>query len=301
MKKIEHVNVENEMKVNELVRRLGKCGMNARKLSVAVDVLEEMINDKECTVFTGLAGAMVPAGMKNLIIEMIKNRWIDVLVSTGANLTHDLVEALGGEHLQGSEFMDDIELNKEGYDRMFDVLMHNESYTLLESFFDEHIIELRKADTVQKLLYIIGSKLKEDSILGASHKYGVKIYSPAFIDSGFAMVLSFKRININQFNDLSDFLNPVWEMKKKGFIYLGGGVPKNFIQQSLQFSPSGGADYGVQITMDRVESGGSSGADVKEGISWGKLRDDAKYVDLRADVTIVLPLIVACLKERIKS
>ena len=72
MKKIEHVNVENGMKVDELVRRLGKCGMNARKLSVAVDVLEDMINDKECTVFMGLAGAMVPAGMKNLIIEMIK-------------------------------------------------------------------------------------------------------------------------------------------------------------------------------------------------------------------------------------
>lgn len=301
MKKIEHVKVEKGMKVNELVKRMGNCGMNAKKLSLAVDVFEDMINDKDCKIFMGLAGAMVPAGMKNVIIELIKNKWIDVLVSTGANLTHDLIEALGGSHYQGSEFMDDKELNKKGYDRIWDVLMHNDSYALMEDFFDKNIDELRKAETVQELLSIIGSKLDENSILGVAHKNNVKIYSPAFIDSGFAMVLSFKMVSIDQFKDLKNFLDYMWEVKKKGFFYVGGGVPKNFIQQGLQFGSRGGADYGIQITMDRVETGGSSGADVKEGISWGKLKEKAKYVDLRADTTIVLPVIVACLKERIKK
>ena len=290
--------VEKGMKVDELVKRLGNCGMNAKKLSLAVDVVEDMVEDKECNVFIGLAGAMVPAGMKNVIIELIKNNWIDVLVSTGANLTHDLVEALDGSHYQGNEFMDDIELNKKGYDRMWDVLMHNDSYVSIENFLDKYVDELKKAETVQELLNIIGSKLDENSILGAAYKNNVKIYSPAFIDSGFAMILSFKGIEIDQFKDLKGFLEPMWEMKKKGFIYIGGGVPKNFIQQSFQFSSKGGADYGLQITMDRIETGGSSGAEVKEGISWGKLKEKAKYVDLRADTTIVLPIIVACLKER---
>ena len=301
MKKIEHVKVENGMKVNELIRRMGNCGMNAKKLSLVVDVCESMINDKDCVVFMGQSGAMVPAGMKNLFVELIKNKWIDVFVTTGATLTHDLVEALGNNHYQGDEYADDAELNKKGFDRMYDVLMSNEVYPIIEDFLDKHMEEIKKVETVQELLRLIGSKLDEDSILGAAYKNNVKIYCPAFIDSGFGMILSFKGININQFKDLEEFLKPIWDMEKKGFIYINGGVPKNYIQQSLQFSKNGGADYGVQITMDRVETGNSSGAELKEGISWGKLKVKAKYVDLRADTTIVLPIIIACLKERIKK
>ncbi len=301
MKKIEHVKVEKGMKVDELVKRMGKCGMAAKKLSLVVDVCEAMIKDKDCRVFLGQSGCMVPAGMKGLFIELIKNNWVDIFVTTGATLTHDLVEALGKDHYQGDEHADDNELNKKGFDRMYDVLMSNEVYPVIEDFLDKHIDEIKKAETVQELLRLIGSKLDETSILGAAYKNNVKIYCPAFIDSGFGMMLAFKGININQFKDLEEFLKPVWDMKKKGFIYLNGGVPKNYIQQSLQFSDKGGADYGVQITMDRVETGNSSGAELKEGISWGKLKEDAKFVDLRADTIIVLPIIVACLKERIKK
>ncbi|MAF50453.1 MAG: deoxyhypusine synthase [Nanoarchaeota archaeon] len=300
MNKIEAITVEEKITVNELVNRMGKAGMGARKLSEAVDVVEAMVKD-DCKIFLGLAGAMVPAGMKGLLIEMLKNKWVDVLVTTGANLTHDLIEALGGEHYQGKWNEDDRELNEKGLDRMWDVLMSNDVYVPLEEFLDKHLAELKKAETIQELLKIVGSKLNEDSILGMAYKNNIPIYSPAFIDSGFAMILAHKGLNINQFKDLSSFLDMTWEFKRKGFIYLGGGVPKNFIQQSLQFGPDAGADYGLQITMDRVETGGSSGAEVKEGISWGKLKEDAQFVDLRADVTIVLPLIIASIKERIKS
>ncbi|MAG52783.1 MAG: deoxyhypusine synthase [Nanoarchaeota archaeon] len=301
MKEIKPVKVIENMEVDELIKRMGEAGMGGRKLSEAIDVIESMANDKYCSVFLGLAGALVPAGMKGLIIEMIENEWVNVLVTTGATLTHDLVEALGGKHFQGDERADDFELQKKGFDRMWDVLMSNDVYVAIEDFLDKHLDELKKAETIQEFLKIVGSKLDENSILGVAYKKNIPIYSPAFIDSGFAMILAHKGININQFKDLSDFLEKTWEFKKKGFIYLGGGVPKNYIQQSLQFSSKGGADYGVQITMDRVETGGSSGAEVREGISWGKLRENAKYVDLRADVIIALPLIVASLKKRIKK
>lgn len=299
MKKIEAIKVEKGIKVDELVRKMGNAGMGARKLSESVDVVENMINDKDCKILLGLAGAMVPAGMKGLLIELIENKWIDVLVTTGANLTHDLIEALGGDHFQGKWDEDDNELNEKGLDRMWDVLMNNDVYVPLEDFLDKHLDELKKAETIQELLKIVGSKLDENSILGMAYKNNIPIYSPAFIDSGFAMILAHKGLNINQFKDLSSFLEMTWEFKKRGFIYLGGGVPKNFIQQSLQFSSDAGADYGLQITMDRVETGGSSGAEVKEGISWGKLKEGAQFVDFRADVTIVFSLIISCLKERI--
>ncbi len=297
MKKIEAV--KSRINVNELIKEMGKGGFGGRRLSETIDVIEAMIKDKECKVFLGFAGALVPAGMKNLVIEMIENKYVDVIVSTGANLTHDLIEALGGSHLQGNENLDDEKLNEKGFDRIYDVLMDNEVYKPLEYFFDKYLDEFKKAETVQELLSIIGSKLNEDSILGSAYKKKIPIFVPGFIDSGIAMILAFKGLNINQFKDLNEFLNLIWEFDKKGYIYLGGGVPKNYIQQGLQFCSKGGADYGVQITMDRVETGGSSGAELKESISWGKLKKEAKFSDLRQDVTIVLPIIVSCLKERV--
>ncbi|MBU2639621.1 MAG: deoxyhypusine synthase family protein [Nanoarchaeota archaeon] len=301
MKKIKHIDVGNGIRVDGLIKRMGNAGFGAKKLSQSVDVIEAMVKDKECKVFLGVAGALVPAGMKNLLIEMIKEKYVDVVVSTGANLTHDLIEALGGSHLQGNENVDDNELNKKGIDRIYDVFMDNKVYSPLEDFFDEHLEELKRCKTVKELLNIIGSKLDEKSILGIAYRKEVPIFCPAFMDSGIAMILAFKGLNINQFDDLKEFLNLSWDFEKKGYIYLGGGTPKNYIQQAMQFCSKGGADYGVQITMDRVETGGSSGAELRESISWGKLKKEAKFSDLRADVTIVLPFIVASLKERIKN
>ena len=122
-------------------------------------------------------------------------------------------------------------------------------------------------------------------------------------DSGIGLMIwgrlaSGKKINIDGFSDMKEIIDISWGAKKTGVIYLGGGVPKNFIQQSLQFSK--GADYGIQITMDRPEHGGSSGAELVEGKSWGKLKYKAKYVDVICDFTIALPIIYSCLKDRVK-
>ena len=103
------------------------------------------------------------------------------------------------------------------------------------------------------------------------------------------------KTSIDVFEDMKEIIDISWTAKKRGVIYIGGGLPKNFIQQSLQFSK--GADYGIQITTDRTEPGGSSGAPLKEGISWGKMKKDAEFVDVFCDATIALPLIFAGIKE----
>ena len=103
-----------------------------------------------------------------------------------------------------------------------------------------------------------------------------------------------KETNVDVFSDMKEIIDISWKAKKTGVIYVGGGLPKNFIQQSLQFSK--GANYGVQITTDRAESGGSSGAPLKEGISWGKMKKDADFVDVFCDATIALPLIFGGVK-----
>jgi len=295
MEKVEPIKLDKDMKVLELVAQMGKAGFGARKIGRANEIAKKMINDKDCKVFMGLAGAMVPAGMKQIIIDLIKERKIDVVVSTGANLTHDLVESLGERHYH-CDVWDDEEFRKKGYDRMYNVLMENKVYEKLEGFFESNWESLKDSGTIKEFLRKLGGLLPEgnNSILRECYENGVQLYCPALADSGIGLMIwgrkvAGKEIKIDAFEDMKEIIDFAWSAKKSGVIYVGGGTPKNFIQQSLQFSK--GADYGIQITLDRQEGGGSSGAPMEEGKSWGKLKDNAEFVDVYCDATIALPLV----------
>jgi deoxyhypusine synthase len=246
---------------------------------------------------------MVPGGMKDIIIDMLDSGWVDVLVTTGANLTHDLVEALGYNHLQGSSNVDDKELHKKKIDRIYESYMPNEVYEGMEDFFGKHFDKLSTTKSVNEFLWKLGALVDKKSILQSCSKNKIPVFCPALIDSGIGLMVwgnlaKGKSINLSEFEDLKEMLDIAWTCKKAGVVYIGGGVPKNHIQQAMQFSK--GAMYGVQITMDRPEPGGSSGAELREGISWGKLNEDGEYIDVICDATIALPLIHAALKDRIK-
>jgi deoxyhypusine synthase len=257
-----------------------------------------MFQDKECKVFLGVAGAMVPAGMKEIIINMLDET--DVFVTTGANLTHDLIEAIGEKHYLGDENMDDLNLNKKGFDRIYNVLMSNKVYEKLEDFFEKHFEEIRECENIKDFLWKLGeivSKQGGKGILAKCYEKKIPIFCPGIADSGIGLMVWGRiaggkgKTKVDVFSDMNDIIDIAWTSKKNGVIYIGGGLPKNFIQQSLQFSK--GADYGIQITTDRAESGGSSGAPLKEGISWGKMNSKARFVDVICDSTIALPLIYA--------
>lgn len=301
MKEVKHVKLKKGMKVDELVRGMRDAGvMGGGKLGKAVDILEEMIRDKECKVFVGIAGALIPGGMREIIIDMLD--YVDVFVCTGATLTHDLIEALGNKHYQGTEKIDDAKLNKEGIDRIYDSFMKNEVYQDLEEFFNEHFDELKNEENIKEFLWKLGSLVKERSILKKCYEKKIPIFCPGISDSGIGLMVWNKIVNneeckVKVFDDLKEMLDIAITSKRNGILYLGGGVPKNFIQQALQFGNM--ASYGVQITMDRAEHGGSSGAELREGISWGKMSETGKFVDVICDVTIALPLIFGGLKERL--
>ena len=305
MKKVEHIKISKEMKVNDLILAMGKAGvMQAGKLALAVDILEEAINDKECKVFFGLAGAMVPGGMKEIILDLINNKWVDVMVTTGANLTHDLGESLGYEHYQGDENMDDNELRKQGYNRIYNSLMPNEIYIGLEKFIKDNFNELSKAKNIREFLNILGKLAPENTIVNACYKNNIPLFCPALADSGIGLMIwgqiaQGKTTDVNAFDDLKEILDISWTSEKSAVWYVNGGVPKNYIQQAMQLSAKK-AVYGVQITTDREESGGSSGAKLKEGLSWDKMSEKAKFVDVNVDSTVALPLITAALKDRFK-
>lgn len=301
MKEIKPINIKKDMKVSELVEGFSGMGFNARKIAQASEILKEMKDDKECKNFFGFAGAMVPAGMKKIVVDMINEGYIDVFVTTGANITHDLMEALGEKHYQGDSNVDDKELNEKGIDRIYNVFMKNSVYGKLEDFFEKNWEEISKTKDVKEFLWKIGELINsKDSILRICYEKKIPIFCPAISDSGIGLMVwgriaKGKKIEVNAFEDMKEIIDLAWTSKKNGVVYIGGGTPKNYIQQSLQFAK--GADYGIQITTDRPEPGGSSGAPLREGISWGKMNEKAKFIDVFCDATIALPLIYGAVKN----
>lgn len=302
MKPVKHIKIKEGVKISSLLKDMKQAGFNAKYLGEATDILEEAIRDKECKVFLGLAGALVPGGMREIIIDMLDQGYIDVFVTTGANLTHDLIEALGFKHYQGSAYVNDIELNKRGIDRIYNIFMKNQVYEKMEDFFTKNFDDLCESSSPREFLFNLGRLLPRRSILKTCYKREIPIFCPALTDSGIGLmiwgqIIRKKKINLDFFKDVNDIINLAWSSKKTCVLYLGGGVPKNYIQQALQFTKP--ASYGVQITTDRAEPGGSSGAPLREGISWGKMSGKAKFVDVFCDVTIALPLLYAAIKERL--
>ena len=278
--------------------------MGCGRLGKAVGILERMIKDKDCKVFFGQAGAMIPGGMRNILSGFMKDCFVDVFVTTGASLTHDLVEALGYRHEIGKADADDAKLHEEGKDRMWDSYMPNKAYEALEDFFEKYWEEFSSCNKINELIWKIGSKLDDkDSVLYNCFKKKVPIFCPALADSGIGLMIwgrkaKNKKIFIDAFEDMKDIMDIAWSSKKAGVFYVGGGVPKNFIQQAMQLAPRN-AIYGVQITTDKAEYGGSSGASLKEGISWGKMDSKGELVDVFLDGTVALPLVYAALRERL--
>ncbi len=299
MREIKHLKVNKDMKVFELVKSMESVGHGARKIALASKIVKEMFNDEKCKVFFGVAGAMVPGGMKEVIIDILDE--VDVFVTTGATLTHDLGEALDEKHFQGDENANDEELNKLNIDRMNNVYMKNSVYEKLEVFFEKNYDKIKNCKNIKEFLWKIGELSPKECILKKCWEKRIPVFCPGIADSGIGLMMwgrevkSLGEADIKVFSDIKEIIDIAWKAKKTGVIYVGGGLPKNFIQQALQFSK--GADYGIQITTDRPEPGGSSGASLKEGISWGKMKKNGNFVDVFCDATIALPLILSYVKE----
>jgi len=294
MKNVNQIRIPKEASIKRIINLMKDTGFNGKRLAKACLIYEEMIKDSECRKFFGLAGAMIPAGMRRIIRDWINKGYIDVLVTTGANLTHDLAEALGYHHLQGDSQASDKELRKKGFNRIYDVYMHNEVYEAMEDFVQG--LEFSPGMSVKEFIWYLGKKLKDNnSIMRTAAKKKVPIFCPAFTDCGLGIQLALnKEIRINQFKDLKEIIDLAWTAKKAGIIIIGGGVPKNHIMQALQFTPKN-ASYAVQITTDTPSPGGLSGAELREGISWGKINQKAKRVEVLCDATIALPIMAGYL------
>ncbi|MGZ7168992.1 MAG: deoxyhypusine synthase [Halobacteriota archaeon] len=304
---IKHANIRQDMTVAEMAHEFDKCAFGAGRLAKAIRIYRAMQAD-DVTRFFGLAGAMVPAGMRQIIVDLIKNGYINVLVTTGANLVHDMIEAFGGEHCLGECTVDDVELKSARIDRIYDVFLSDEHFTTFEKQFDEIVTDIvdsypQRQFTISGFLKEIGRRITDkNSILRAASDFNVPVFCPAVADSSIGLqtwIFGYKRnLQVDAFKDIREIMDICYKAKRAGALFVGGGVPKNFIMQSMLLIPKG-FDFAIQLTMDSPETGGLSGATLDEAKSWGKIGERAETVTVYSDATITLPFIVAAMREQI--
>jgi deoxyhypusine synthase len=310
---VRHIKINGKLTVDQLIQQFSNSGsFGAGRLSKACDIYERMVRDEECTIFLALAGAVVPAGMRTLIADIIRKRFVDVVVSTGANMVHDSIEALGGHHYKGHWFVDDYMLYKYHIYRIYDVFVPEEDFIKLDyklvEIFDEIAAENKgKNLSSNEFAWELGKRLNDpNSILRAAYEADVPIFLPAVRDSEFGYIhwLHASRKNcsnvlvLDAFKDVPQIANICKRSPRNGMIVIGGGVPRNTVQSAALASKKG-MDYAIIITMDRPETGGLSGSTVEETVSWGKVKGKANKVMVIGDAMIIFPLIVASIIERL--
>ncbi len=301
------------MTVDRLIQEFGKSGsFGAGRVATACDIYERMIRDTRCTIFLSVAGAVIPAGLRSVIADLIRSKFVDVVVSTGANLVHDLLEATGGHHYKGHWDVDDSLLYKFHAYRIYDIFVPEEDFMKEDFRLTEMLDEIAAENkghpfSSNELMAEIGKRLDDcNSIVKAAYDAKVPIFVPAIRDSEFGYIHwlhasrkhSREVLVLDAFKEVQDIIDVAAKSPRLGMIVLGGGVPRNTVQHSAAIARKG-IDYAILITMDRPETGGLSGSTLKEAMSWGKIKPRADNVTVVGDVLIVFPLIVASVLERL--
>jgi deoxyhypusine synthase len=307
---IEPFAVEAGLTADQMLARMERISFQGRNLATAHRIWQKMLQD-DVTIFLGMAGALSAGGLRLIVAHLILNRYVDCLVSTGANLYHDLHETLGQHHYVGSAYADDAALADELIDRVYDTYASEEEFISNDNWIADFARTLdTRAYTTREFLHLLGGHLWKttgrDGILTAAFRAKVPIFCPAIADSSIGMGLSQARQTkpgtgyIDTIGDIVESANLVIRRPRTASVVLGGGTPKNFINQAsvqaeFYCDEVGGHRYALQIVTDVPHFGGASGSSLEEAQSWGKLATDSAKVSVQADATIALPLLVSAL------
>jgi deoxyhypusine synthase len=307
---IEPFAVEAGLPADQILARMERISFQGRNLATAHRIWQKMLQD-DVTIFLGMAGALSAGGLRLIVAHLILNRYVDCLVSTGANLYHDLHETRGQHHYVGSPHADDAALAEDRIDRVYDTYASEEEFISNDNWIAAFASTLESRPfTSREFLHLLGGHLWDttgrDGILTAAYRAKVPIFCPAIADSSIGMGLSQARQRapgkgyIDIIGDIVESANLIIRRPRTASVVLGGGTPKNFINQaSVQaefYSDAvGGHRYALQIVTDVPHFGGASGSSLEEAQSWGKLATDSARVSVQADATIALPLLVSAL------
>jgi deoxyhypusine synthase len=307
---IEPFKIEAGLTADQVLARMERISFQGRNLATAHRIWQKMLQD-DVTIFMGMAGALSAGGLRLIVAHLILHRYVDCLVSTGANLYHDLHETRGQHHYVGSPQADDAALAEDRIDRVYDTYASEEEFIANDNWIADFAstLELRPY-TTREFLYQLGRHLwettRQDGILTAAYRANVPIFCPAVADSSIGMGLSQARQKtpgagyIDIIGDIVESANLVIRRPRTASVVLGGGTPKNFINQAsvqaeFYSDEVGGHRYALQIVTDTPHFGGASGSSLEEAQSWGKISTESAKVSVQCDATIALPMLVSAL------
>ena len=309
-KEVEHIDITS-FDARKIVSSMEKMSFVSRETANAANIYNEMIKDKDCTIFLTLAGSTSAAGCMHIYRDLVKYNMVDAIVATGASIIDmDFFEALGFKHYQGSQYQDDTELRNNYVDRIYDTYIDEEELQMCDKTIGEIADRLKpKSYTSREFIKEIGKYLKtnakkKDSLIEVAYDNNVPIFCPAFTDSsaGFGLVMHQERnpknhITIDTIREFRELTEIKIKSKGSGLFMIGGGVPKNFIQDTVICAELLGKNvdmhkYAIQITVADSRDGACSSSTLKEASSWGKV-DITKEQMVFAEATSVLPLIAS--------
>jgi deoxyhypusine synthase len=312
---IEHIDITKNPGIVPVVEAMGKMAFSSRDLFRAADIYDRMLKDKDCGVILTLAGSLISAGLKKVIVDLVRNNMVDAIVSTGANIVdQDFFEALGFKHYIADEKLKsglhDSELREHAIDRIYDTLIDEEELRICDETTQKVFDELEpRPYSSRELIKAMGEHLDKtggpkcaDSIIYECYKRDVPIFCPAFSDcsAGFGLVAHAvnhgdTRVSWDGGKDFYELTQLKIKNPETGLLMIGGGVPKNFTQDIVVCAEVLGHDapmhkYAIQITVADVRDGALSSSTLKEASSWGKV--DTVYEQMVfAEATLALPLI----------
>ena len=307
---VEHIDITS-FDARKIISSMEKMSFVSRETANAASIYNEMLKDKECTIFLTLAGSTSAAGCMNIYKDLVKYNMVDAIVATGASIIDmDFFEALGFKHYRGSQFQDDTVLRKNYIDRIYDTYIDENELQICDKKICEIADNLEsRSYTSREFIYEMGKYLKENSVkknslIETAFDNNVPIFCPAFTDSsaGFGLVIHQEKnkknhMTIDSIREFRELTEIKIRSKGSGLFMIGGGVPKNFIQDTVICAELLGKEvdmhkYAVQITVADSRDGACSSSTLKEASSWGKV-DVTKEQMVFAEATSVLPLIVS--------
>lgn len=330
---LEPLDLRKVRSVDDLVRAMGKTAFDGRRLSQAADVLEAMVRDPKCFVVGSFSGAMTPAKMGLMICEMLDRGMINAFVSTGALLTHGLIEGLGMTHFRYDPRMNDSELYEKGYNRIYDTLeleknLDDLAATVAKAFANaDYSRSYGSCEITGKIGAFLTKTTPADTrgILKSAHARGVPVYIPELVSSELGLdigTLNRRRrkegmppLRYDALADLDHFADLIRQQERIGLFTIGGGVPRNWAQQVAPYLDliqkrvgEGGAfmryQYGVRICPEPIVWGGLSGSTFSEAVSWGKFvppEEGGKFAEVYTDATVAWPIILKAVLERLEQ
>ncbi len=312
---IKHVDIKS-YDASPIIDSMREMSFTSREIASAADIYNRMIKDKDCTIILTLAGSTSAGGCMQVYVDMVRYKMIDVVVATGASIVDmDFFEALGYKHYKGSPDADDKILRDNYIDRIYDTYIDEEELQACDMTVHKIADSLQpKPYSSREFIWEMGRYLskhakKKDSLVQACYEHNVPIFCPAFVDSsaGFGLVKHQwdnpdKHLSIDAVKDFLELTKIKMEAGTTGLFMIGGGVPKNFTQDTVICAEILGSDvpmhkYAIQITVADVRDGACSSSTLKEASSWGKV--DTVYEQMvYAEATTVLPLIASYLYHK---